>query len=184
MRDDHERLLDRLAYMAAGFPRNEITKTTIAVYAERLSTMPIDAVCSAIDALIDTAKWFPTIGEIKAEAAKQSNGLSELAEEAWARVRQEAGRVGMASNRPDRRIFYGGQFHDPDLPNFGSETAAAAVHSIGWDVICLSDRPDIVRAQFIRTFNAIAERNTYERQTGAIPLDGGDGLAIEAGETK
>ena len=46
----------------------------------------------------------------------------------------------------------------------------ATVKSVGWDVICRSEQPGIVRTQFLKTFDALKERDLRLQRTGAVPI--------------
>lgn len=178
---DQDLLVAKLEELSMAFPNVKIEPATIAVYAKRLSAMPTESVCAAIDRLMDTARFFPTIGEIKEAAVAGPFGL-DLADEAWAEVVREAKRVGF--NRPP--VFRNGRFEAPPAPEFSSPLIAQAVNAIGWESICTSDKPEIVAAQFRKAFNALLERQTKARQTGALPLDGtvlttGNGNALGDG---
>jgi hypothetical protein len=168
--NDMNRLRNKLAELVLAFPNKEIPAETIALYAQRLSMMPADAVCMAIDRLMDTARFFPTIAEIKEEAAAGPFG-APLADEAWAEVLKEARRVGY--NRLP--IFHAGQFHDPPKREFSNPTIEAAVQSVGWEMICTTpkDKISYVRDAFVKAFNALQHRTQEARQTGALPLDEG-----------
>lgn len=161
-----QRILAKLGELALAFPNKDIPPESLAVYAKRLALLPVDAVCAAIDRLMDTARFFPTIGEIK-EAAVTGPLGADLAEEAWAEVLREVKRVGF--NRPP--VFRDGRFEPPLVPEFSSPLIGAAAASIGWDVICTSDKPSIVMAQFKAAFTALRDRETAAKQTGARALD-------------
>jgi hypothetical protein len=173
--NERDLLLRKLGEMQLAFPGKEITTETIAVYAHRLSMMPTDAVCAAIDRLMDTSRFFPTIAEIKEAAA--ADPTAPLADEAWAEVLKEAKRVGW--NRP--RILHGGTWYDPPKRQFSHPAIEAAVEAVGWEMICMTpaDKISHVRHAFVQALNAGMHRNQTARQTGETPI-----VAIEGGRRK
>ena len=61
-----------MRYLSAAYPRREIEPQTVAVYVMQLirSQLPPDALLLAAMNLIDTSEWFPTVAELRAEAAR------------------------------------------------------------------------------------------------------------------
>jgi len=163
---DRVRLLAKLRELTLAFPHREIPEETILLYAHRLSTLPVDAVCAGIDRLIDTATFFPTIAEIK-EAAIAGPIGPDVADEAWAEVVREARRVGY--NRLP--VFRDGRLLPPPTPAFSSPLIAAAVNAVGWELICNGDNSQgHIRNAFLRTFRSLQERELRAKQTGALPV--------------
>ena len=96
-------LLDlRLAY-----PQREVAVEALALYARQLDDLPEAEVVDAIYRLIRTAKFFPTVAEIR-EATVTGGATEGLAEAAWTEVRREVSRVGYGRGRellqPARRV--------------------------------------------------------------------------------
>lgn len=87
-----------------------------------------------------------------------------IPEAAWAEVMHEVRRVGW--NRP--RMFHDGQFEEPPQRTFSSPLIAEAVDAIGWAEICTSDKPEIVRAQFIKALVALMDGAVKRVQTGDV----------------
>lgn len=180
---DGERLLNKLRELVAAFPRQEVTPETITVYAHRLSALPIAAVETAVDRAMDTARFFPTIGEIKDAAAENALGDHALPEGVWAEVKREVRRVG--HNRPP--LFHKGAFLPPEVPTFADPLVAEAVAATGWAYLCTGEPEGVVKAQFTATLKAIRGRAIERVQTGRRP-DGaalGDGaLGIGGGDAR
>jgi len=174
----NDALLDKITELFKCFPQPRgFDPDTIALYAQRLSTLPVDRVVFAIDRLIDTSRFLPTIAEIK-EAAVLGPLGEGLADEAWVEVQREARRVGF--NRP--RLFHNGVWYDPEKPRFSSPVVEAAAKAVGWQLICEGDNSQgFVRMQFVKAFKALAERETKAKQAGIVPVDG---EALPAGEDR
>lgn len=162
-----ERLIECLGKLALAFPQKPIPPESLVVYAEALRALPFEAVRAACERLRDTEEWFPTIAKIK-RAVVEGPGGAALADEAWAEAVREAKRVGW--NRPP--LFANGAFQPPAVPTFSSPLIGEAAYAIGWDVICTSDKPEIVGAQFRKAFQALQEREAKRMQTGAVAVDG------------
>lgn len=164
MNDD---LIAKLTQLFKAFRQKDATVDgTLDVYLERLSEFPAPVVIAAIDRLIDTSRFLPTIAEIKESAVLGPLG-QQLADEAWVEVRREARRVGY--NRPP--VFSGGRFLPADVPEFSSPVIAAAAYAVGWELICTGDDSrGFIRDQFLKAFKALSERETRAKQAGVVPL--------------
>jgi hypothetical protein len=147
----------KLRELAFAFPNREIPEETVVLYTERLSSLPAEAVCLAIDRLIDTSRFFPTIAEIKAAMVEAvvEPGFAELA---WGEVIREVRRVGFGRTAQGR-------------PRFSSPLIGKAVAAVGWETICMSEHPEVIRAQFVKTLDALVRRETYRIQTGSLSGD-------------
>jgi hypothetical protein len=66
--------------------------------------------------------------------------------EAWTIVLDEIRRVG-------------GNYGAPAIKN---ELIQKAVDAVGWKEICLSERPDIIRAHFTKAYEALVEKRKRE----------------------
>jgi hypothetical protein len=168
------RLLQALSDMADVFPGARVELRTLELYASRLSDLDIDALVGAIDRLINTAKpkyagYFPSIAEIReqVEAGGPTDGAAELA---WAEVMREVRRVGWNP----KGYFHNGVHHDPPKAEFTSPITKAAVDSVTWRMICLSETPEKVRDQFLWTWKNLASRMLKQAANG----DPVDGLAV------
>jgi hypothetical protein len=139
-----------LLQMRTAFPQREVPVETVALYARQLADLDEVAVIDAIERLIRTSRFFPTIAEIR-EAAVAGGATEGLAELAWAEVTREARRVGW--NPTGRR--YGGVRHEPEKPVFTSAITVAAVESLTWKLICHGEQAEI-RDQFLWTWKNLA----------------------------
>ncbi|PTQ51056.1 MAG: hypothetical protein HSCHL_1547 [Hydrogenibacillus schlegelii] len=115
--------------------------------------------------------FFPTPAELRAAVYELAFGDLPSAAEAWAAV-----------IRAVRKHGFGGAHEAREsLPPI----VWKAVSAIGWRDICLTDEPEIVRAQFMRVYEALVRRERDERtlppalRAGALDVD-----ALPAGEAK
>lgn len=56
--------------LKAAYPRQQLGTDTLTAYAEALDDFPYQAVDRAVDNVIRTSKWFPSIAELRQEAAE------------------------------------------------------------------------------------------------------------------
>lgn len=82
---DRTQLLIRLA---RAFPKTTIGEETIKIYLEMLADVPTELLEFAINRLIQTAKFFPAIAEIREAAREYKNALNPNCKP-WAEVEKE-----------------------------------------------------------------------------------------------
>ena len=138
--------------LMAAYPQREIRPETVEEYARMLADLDYGAACEAVAHLKATVKWFPTIAEIRQRATENASGLA-TAEEAWLELKRAFGTVGHIGT-----------------PAWSSETMARAVEAMGgWRMLCASEEPEgVLRAHFLRVFDAFRSRVVTEANTGAL----------------
>jgi hypothetical protein len=132
------------------FQQREVRVETLALYARQLGDLPEEEVVEAVYRLIRTAKFFPTVAEIR-EATVTGGATEGLAEAAWAEVQREVSRVGW--NRGP--VMAGGVLREAEQPRFTLPVTEAAVASMSWRLICLGDAAE-VRSQFLWTWKNLS----------------------------
>jgi hypothetical protein len=143
-------LQQALAELRTAFPQRDVPVATLALYARQLADLDEAAVVDAVYRLIRTAKFFPTISEIR-EAAVAGGPMDGLAEAAWAEVRKEAARVGW--NRGP--VMRNRELVEAEAPVFANPITEAAVASMSWRLICLGEQAE-VREQFLWTWKNLS----------------------------
>ncbi len=58
--------LTHIEHLVSSYVGAKVSEQTVVMYVARLSEIPADELGAAIDACLDTCKFFPTIAEIKA----------------------------------------------------------------------------------------------------------------------
>lgn len=83
-----------LAKLRAAFPRTEVGERTIEVYVAALVDIPADLAAAAVDALVRSARYFPTIAEVRLKCAELTLAAltPHAAFEQASHTRPEAGR--------------------------------------------------------------------------------------------
>lgn len=140
-----------VAILAGAFPRPPMTERTMMVYERMLADLEVEAANRAVARLISTAKWLPTIAEIRAAAVEIARGARRAGAEAWGDVTEAIRRVGR---------------YNP-CPNFDDPIVAECVRSFGWLSLCDSTNDIADRARFIELYDQLAERGRRDEVAGA-----------------
>src|SRR5437867_2710279 len=114
-----------VAKLAAAYPGREFPESTEALYVEMLRDLPFAEGLRAVNGLIATSRFLPTIAEIREVASSHP-----LPEEAW----RDAVKVACA--------MWDGVRHVPP-PEWADPVVLRAVEVIGVDVIRLSWADDL-----------------------------------------
>ncbi len=129
-------VIELVSRICDAWPAARMTPDTARVYCECLVDLEHDAARAAVDRLIATSKWAPTIAEVRSASVSDS---SESAELAWASVIKAVRTVGVHRK-----------------PSFSDPATVAAVAAMGWRSIC-SAREDMAgasRAHFVKAYQA------------------------------
>lgn len=130
-----------LAVLSAAFPHVLVSRETAEVYHEALHDLDAEAARAAVRELLLTADRWPAPATIRRKIAERAGVLAPTAGVAWGEVMGEARTVGLHGS-----------------PVWSHPAVAAAVASIGWRSICLSENPDTLRAHFLKGYEAERER--------------------------
>lgn len=165
-RDDVTQLLGILRMV---WSEAVVTEDTVTAWSWAFDDIPRPMAEAAAKRWIKTGKFFPRPAELLELIGVAVVAPGLLPEAAWAEVLREVSRVGF--NRPP--LFQFGRFQPAPVLEFSSPLIAEAVDAVGWETICTSDKPEVVRAQFVKTLDAIARRSIREVQTGDAALPSG-----------
>lgn len=110
----------------------------------------------ALRRVVRTARFLPTIAEIREAAVEVAHGARKNGGEAWGEVRALVARQG-------RYRTPGVDFAIED------ELVAAAVRAFGWSELCRGENPSADRARFIELYDQLArgERRAAQIAPGA-----------------
>ena len=137
-----------MAFISAAIDR-DIKRATLDAYFSMLNDLPADLVMAAARKVIASDEYptLPTVGKLR-KAAQELCHIGKLsAPEAW----------GEALKAVRNHGYYGEAEAMKELP----PDVAQVVRWMGWREICLSDAPDVVRAQFMRMYE-VQEKRTRE----------------------
>lgn len=137
-----------VAQLKASYPRQTVDKNTIAAYASMLEDLSFAQAKAAVQRLLCSAKWFPTIAEIRAEAAREETGSLPSPEEAWGIVMRAVGKFGA--------------YRNPVFP----EPIQSAVQAVTWRDVCLTENVPSTRARFVAAYQAAQDRIKLGAQLG------------------
>jgi hypothetical protein len=147
-----------LRLLAAAYPtqRQRMSPDDVlamaAVYIAGLADLDADRVRAAIDRLVKSSRYIPTIAEIRAAAVDVAHGARRLGGQAWGECLALIRRYG--SHRWPGIDF---EVTDPIL--------LTTIRSLGWFDLCASDNPHADRARFIDLYDQLAQG---ERKEAAI----------------
>lgn len=126
------------------------------IYRQFMADLDYAACNAAVANLIATAKFLPTIAEIRAATFDLAHGQRRAGGDAWGDVRHAIGQYG--SYRMPGRDF---QFDDP--------VTARAVSALGWRDLCLSESQVADRARFIELYDKLAGDARQSALTNTLP---------------
>jgi hypothetical protein len=138
--------------LVLGFPAANVTKATAALYTEMLADLPHDATVIATRRMLSTARFFPTIAEVREAVAEVTTGPVRSGAEVWLDVVEQIRHEGWCG-RP--------RWRDP--------VVGEIVRQWGWVRLCTEGNPDADRARFAEMYAAMARRRRIDVVAGALP---------------
>jgi hypothetical protein len=139
-----------VALLQAAYPNFTTSEATASVYETLLRDLDADVAKAAIERLICTSRFMPTIAEIREMCVTVRHGTVRTGAEAW-------GDVGIAIRR----------FGSYRAPKFDDPAVAQAVKCLGWRNLCLGSSNDAAdRARFCEIYDSITKQ---EREQEALP---------------
>lgn len=143
MKANLERVLKSLEPLVYAYQR-DVKEGTFEAYVTYLADIPPEFIRAAVDELIKTSKWLPTVAEIREQARAlwmNSKGLEEeTAEKAWIALLQMIRKHG---------------FIEPKREAFTSAAAYQAMRAVGWTAICMAKNNELgfLHNQYISAYN-------------------------------
>lgn len=145
------------------FPRDNLlpTEEAMELWYRELRDISADVATVMLRKWVDTQKWPPTIAEIRTMCSEIAYGKFPEWSDGWREVTKAIGR-------------YGYMQYDKAMDSL-SPITRQAVKMIGWQDLCMSENPDIIRAQFRQVYEIVARREQEVRQ---LPADIKETIAI------
>ena len=141
-----------VAVLIASFPHARVTEATSSAY----ETMPADldssSASAAVKRLIASAKFLPTIAEIREATIQVTDGDRRHGGEAWGDVLRAVSRFGAYQT-----------------PEFSDTVVARCVVALGWRELCSSENQVSDRARFVELYDKLAGEARKEQVIGALP---------------
>jgi len=147
---DKKEITNLLGLAAANFPniQGKDLRPTAVLWEKMLSDMPYDVAENALIRVLATAKFFPTVAEIREAAVINTQPQILTAGEAYEKVLKAI------------RNF--GSYKEAEALASLDPLTCKATQAIGWRSLCLSEEPDIIRAQWRKAYEALAQREQTE----------------------
>jgi hypothetical protein len=140
-----------LAVINAAFPNMQVTEAMVSLWYELLGDIDFGLAKAAVKKLLLQSPYPPTIADIRKQALEIATPSEDRidAAEAWGEVIEA--------------IRHYGYYRQKDALESMSPRTAKVVRYMGWQEICHSERPDVVRGQFLKMYEIIANREKQER---------------------
>lgn len=156
-----------LAVLRTVWPDIPVTEEGITGWTWAFEDVPYSLVEDAAKRYVRTGKFAPKPAELLELIGVQLVAPGLVPEAAWTEVLAEVRRVGF--NRMP--VWSGGGFLPTETRSFSSPLIAQAVDAVGWETICTSEKPEIVRAQFLAALKAVVAHAVRAVQTGDAAAD-------------
>jgi hypothetical protein len=132
-----------MALFEIAFPRFELKPGAPDLYYRLLQDIDGEILSAAANQLIATATFFPAISEWRQAALDIMTAKNNIpsAEEAWEEVQTACIRIGHYKT-----------------PTFTHPLIERSVQCMGWQNICMSEEPEWMRKDFIKTYNVFLKR--------------------------
>lgn len=137
-------------------PQAKLDQKSAAIYERMLMDLDYMAASAAVERLLATSKWPPSIAEIREATASLQLGEVAPGGEAWGKVLRAIGKYGR--NRVPTAEFFG-----------GDEVALDAVRALSWRELCDSENQAADRARFIELYDKLAEQTRRKQLSAALP---------------
>ena len=146
-----------LAVISAAYPNMQVTEATVEIWHELLGDLKLNIALIAAKKLILESPYPPTIADIRKRAVEIMTPPEDRidAAEAWGEVMRAL------------RVF--GYYREAEALKSMSPRTAKVVRFMGWSEICLSEELGVVRGQFIKMYQQVAERE-YKEQLLPVTL--------------
>lgn len=138
--------------LLGAYPQAKPSSATSQVYERMLSDLDAGSARAAVQKIIATSKWMPTVAEVRAASAELHHGPVRSGADAWLDVLMQIRVEGYCGT-----------------PHFDDAIVTALVERWGWARMCLEGNVDADRARFIEAYDALA-RQAREREVTGLAL--------------
>lgn len=145
-----------VAVLVAAFPNSKLTDDTVGIYVRMLADLDYPAANAAVEKLLATSKWPPTVAEIREAAVSLHVGEVKSGGEAWGAVLRAIGRYGR--NRTPGVDF-----------ELGDPVALETVRAMSWRELCDSENQVADRARFIELYDTLAGQSRRKQLSEGLP---------------
>lgn len=145
-----------VAVLLGAYPATRMAPNTATVYERMLRDLDYPAANAAVERLLATSKFMPSVAEIRESVLSLTTGDQRPGGDGWGDVLDAVGRWGVY--RIPGRDF---QFADP--------VVAQCVTSLGWEEICNSENQQADRARFIELYERHAKTTRQKQLSESLP---------------
>ncbi len=145
-----------VAVLIASYPQARIEKNTAEIYERMIRDLDYPAVNASVEQLLATAKFLPTIAEIRERTAALELGERRNGGDGWGDVLRAIGKHG--SYRSPGVEF---EFADP--------VVAQCVEALSWRELCLSENQTADRARFIELYDSHSKTEHRKALSAGLP---------------
>ncbi len=145
-----------VAVLLGAFPQSRISQMTPEIYERMLADLDYPAANAAVERLLATAKFMPTIAEIRETALAIAVGEQKPGGSAWGGVLKAISAEGVY--RVPGKDFV---FSDP--------VTARCVAALGWENLCNSENQAADRARFIELYERLAVHERRKQLSEGLP---------------
>lgn len=146
--------------LIAAYPATKATEQTSQVYEAMLGDLDADVARAAVQRLLATSRWMPTIAEIREACTAQTHGAARSGEQAWAELMMAKRKHGydygaVDTHRRSKDPLFGDPLIQQCLMMWG-----------GWNAFALADEDAAARARFIALYGELAGRERQDLIVG------------------
>lgn len=139
--------------LLAAYPHRDMSAATSDVYERSLRDLDVEVARVAVERLIRTSRFLPSIAEIREACEFTQNGPRRTGEEAWA--------IAM------KAVRYIGQYQP--APTFKDPLIGEVLLMWGsWEEFCVSEGGVADRARFIQFYDELAKRRHEQDVAGEL----------------
>jgi len=138
--------------LLGAYPHAKVHSRTSQVYETMLADLDVESARAAVQRLITTSKFMPTVAEVRAAAADLERGPVRSGADAWLDVLAQIRSEGYCG-----------------APRFDDAIVTALVERWGWSRLCLEGSLEADRARFIEAYDSLAKQ-ARDREVSGLAL--------------
>lgn len=145
-----------VAVLLAAFPQSRATIQTSQAYERMLGDLDYAAANAAIERLLASSRFMPSIAEIRETTLAIVSGEQKPGGKAWESVR--------------RAIQREGAYRTPGVDFvFSDAVTMSCVSALGWSELCASELQASDRARFVELYDKLATQERRKQLSDALP---------------
>lgn len=151
------RIIKLLTPYLMAYPQNRMDENGLIVYAKALRSLSLEQIEAAMNKLLRTMRFFPSVAEIYAEAesvTRYINGVEDKSpDEAWLEVVRQM----------QEAFVY-------KKPTFSTPEIERAALSMGWDALCQvpTEGMNTARSQFVKFYEGVLKRKSEAKANADV----------------